>query len=126
MELILLIKNKLQTKYELEISRQTMMKYRQQLRFLLLSNEKRCKEVHIIFYTKEICSLCDDAEMLLELLEPEFPHTIEKRDIYSNEEWLKEYQLLIPVIEVNKEQLHVEEINYDRVKELLNKHKTRD
>lgn len=82
--------------------------------------------MHIIFYTKEVCSLCDDAEGLLSALETEYPHTIEKRDIYTKDEWLEEYQLLIPVVEVNGEQLNCEQINYDSLKALLHKHQKRD
>lgn len=78
--------------------------------------------MHIIFYTKEVCSLCDDAEALLSAFEMEYPHTLEKRDIYTKEEWLEKYQLLIPVIEINGEQLNCEEINYDSIKALLEKH----
>lgn len=82
--------------------------------------------MHIIFYTKEICSLCDDAEALLAAFEDEFPHTIEKRDIYSNDKWLEEYQLLIPIIEIDGEQLNCEEISYDTVHAFLEKHQKRD
>ncbi|RKQ35541.1 glutaredoxin family protein [Oceanobacillus halophilus] len=71
------------------------------------------------FYTKENCSLCDDAEALLSLFKYDYPHEIEMRDIYTNEDWLVEYQLLIPVIEVNGKQLNCEEINYDAVEEFL-------
>ncbi|MHA6251806.1 glutaredoxin family protein [Oceanobacillus sp. CAU 1775] len=78
--------------------------------------------MHIIFYTKEICSLCDDAEALLSAFSSDYPHTIEKRDIYSNEEWLEKYQLLIPVIEINGEQLNCEEISYDAIEDFLKKH----
>jgi glutaredoxin len=78
--------------------------------------------MQVILYTKEVCSLCEDAEALLAALEISYPHTLEKRDIYTDDEWLENYQLLIPVIEVNGEQLNVEEINYDTVEALLAKH----
>lgn len=78
--------------------------------------------MHIIFYTKEICSLCDDAEALLSAFSTEYPHTLEKRDIYSKEEWLEEYQLLIPIIEINGEQLNCEEISYEAIESFLKKH----
>lgn len=78
--------------------------------------------MHIIFYTKEVCSLCDDAEALLSAFETDYPHTLEKRDIHTKDEWLEKYQLLIPVIEINGEQLNCEEIKYDSIQKLLNKH----
>lgn len=79
--------------------------------------------MHIIFYSKEVCSLCDDAEALLSAFEIEYPHTLEKRNIYTKDEWLEEYQLLIPVIEINGEQLNCEEISYDTVEAFLQRHK---
>lgn len=82
--------------------------------------------MHIIFYTKEVCSLCEDAEGLLSAFSTEFPHTLEKRDIYTNDEWLEKYHLLIPVIEINGEQLNCEEISYDAVKAFLEKHVKRN
>ena len=78
--------------------------------------------MHIIFYTKEVCSLCDEAEALLSTFEQEYPHSLEKRDIYSNDVWLEDYQLEIPVIEINGEQLNCEEISYDSIENFLNKH----
>ncbi|MBN6205729.1 glutaredoxin family protein [Ralstonia pickettii] len=80
--------------------------------------------MHIILYTKEICSLCDEAEALLSAFSIEYPHTLEKRDIYSRDEWLEEYQLLIPIVEINGEQLNCEEINYDTLEKLLRKQST--
>ncbi|KKE79636.1 glutaredoxin family protein [Bacilli bacterium] len=75
--------------------------------------------LHINFYTKENCSLCVDAEALLSTFKRDYPYELEMRDIYSNDDWLEKYQLLIPVIEVNGKQLNCEEINYDSVKRLL-------
>jgi len=65
----------------------------------------------VIFYTKEVCSLCDDAYALLKMFQREYPFEIEKRDIYTNDEWLEEYQLLIPFIQINDTTLNCEEIN---------------
>ncbi|MGJ9457574.1 glutaredoxin family protein [Oceanobacillus sp. CF4.6] len=72
----------------------------------------------VIFYTKEACSLCEDAEALLSLFKGEFPYELEKRDIYSNDKWLEEYHLQIPVIEIEGKQLNCEELNYNAI-ELL-------
>lgn len=75
--------------------------------------------LHINFYTKDVCSICEDAEALLSIFRHEYPYELEIRDIYSKDEWLEEYQLLIPVIEVNGRQLNCEEINYDSIEQLL-------
>lgn len=73
----------------------------------------------VIFYTKENCSLCTEAEQLLNLFQTRFSFRLEKRDIYKNDVWLAKYQLEIPVIEVNGKQLQSEEINYDSIETLL-------
>ncbi|WP_156288394.1 glutaredoxin family protein [Oceanobacillus salinisoli] len=75
--------------------------------------------LHINFYTKEKCSLCDHAVTLLSLFQKDYPHEIERRDIYSNDKWLEQYHLLIPVLEVNGKQLNGEQINYDSLEQLL-------
>lgn len=82
--------------------------------------------MHIIFYTKKICPLCDDAEALLSSFEVDYPHTLEKRDIHSREEWLAEYQLQIPVIEINGEQMNCEEISFNTIEAFLKKHSERN
>ncbi|MFD1038822.1 glutaredoxin family protein [Virgibacillus byunsanensis] len=75
--------------------------------------------LHVIFYTKEVCSLCDDAKALLLMLENDYPFQLEERDIYTNDEWLEKYQILIPFVEVNGNTLNCEELNIDSLEELL-------
>jgi glutaredoxin len=75
----------------------------------------------IILYTKENCTLCFEAESLLSLFKKEYPYELEKKDIYENDALLEEYQLLIPVIELNGKQLNCVEINYDSIENLLMK-----
>lgn len=74
---------------------------------------------NVIFYTKEGCSLCDEAEALLSLFQHKYPYQVEKRDIYSNDDWLMQYQLQIPVVEMNGKQLIGEQINYQAIEILL-------
>ncbi len=57
------------------------------------------------FYTKENCPLCDKALFILEDLQEELGFTIEERDIYTNDEWLEAYGLMIPVVQVDGEDL---------------------
>lgn len=76
----------------------------------------------VIFYTKEICSLCDDAEALLYMFQHEYQFDVEVRDIYTNNEWLEKYQLLIPLVELNGEQISCEEMGYDALDKLFKKH----
>lgn len=65
----------------------------------------------VLFYTKENCLLCDEAYLLLELLEKDYDLDIEVRDIYSDDAWLEEYQVLIPVIQTEDTTLTAGEIN---------------
>ncbi|WP_096269522.1 glutaredoxin family protein [Paucisalibacillus globulus] len=76
----------------------------------------------VIFYTKEICSLCDDAEALLEMFQQDYEFEIEKRDIYTNDEWLEEFQLLIPVVEVKGIQLDCEHVDFFTMEKTLKEH----
>jgi glutaredoxin len=73
----------------------------------------------VFFYTKEICSLCDDAEALLEMFQQDYEFEIEKRDIYTNDEWLEKYHFLIPVIKINDIELDCEHVDYDTLLKTL-------
>lgn len=76
------------------------------------------------FYTKEICSLCEEAEALLYLFQEAFNLDIEVRDIYTNDTWLEKYHLRIPVIEIEIAQIDCETMSYDHLRQFLKKHAT--
>ncbi|WP_407681724.1 glutaredoxin family protein [Pseudalkalibacillus salsuginis] len=57
------------------------------------------------FYTKANCPLCDKALLVLEELQEELGFTIEERDIYQDDEWLEAYGVIIPVVQVDGEDL---------------------
>ena len=69
----------------------------------------------IIFYTKVNCLLCEEAWALLEL----FDKKVEVRDIHDQDAWLMAYQLKIPVIVVNGQELYGDQINLPRLEQLL-------
>lgn len=75
----------------------------------------------VLFYTKEVCSLCEEAYVLLNMLKQDYAFEIEERDIYTNDKWLEEYQLRIPVVEVNGKQIDCGEMNYESLKDILDK-----
>lgn len=79
------------------------------------------KILDVIFYTKEKCLLCEDALDMLRSFQDDYLLIIEERDIYTNKEWLMDYQIRIPVIEINGEQLDCEEISYKALSKLLQK-----
>ncbi|HLQ71266.1 MAG TPA: glutaredoxin family protein [Bacillota bacterium] len=71
------------------------------------------------FYMKENCALCDDIKAQLWLLQQYYDFEIEERDIYTCDEWLMEYQLSIPVVELNGNQLDCESASYQTIEKLL-------
>ena len=73
----------------------------------------------VIFYTKENCSLCDDAAALLSMFQHDYFFEIEERDIYTKDEWLEKYQLLIPYVKINDTTLNCEQFNMDNLEQAL-------
>jgi len=73
----------------------------------------------VIFYTKKVCSLCDDALILLLMFQSKYSFEIEERDIHTNDKWLEKYQLRIPVLEINGQEIDSEEIGYDALEQFL-------
>ncbi|SHF85615.1 glutaredoxin family protein [Ornithinibacillus halophilus] len=73
----------------------------------------------VIYYTKDNCSLCDDAKALLLMLQHDYPFELEERDIYTKDEWLEEYQLLIPYVQINQTTLNCEELNIGSLEKAL-------
>ena len=58
----------------------------------------------IKLYMKANCPLCEDAKQLLDLLlSKDIRAHYEEIDIYSKDEWLEKYQLMIPVVEIEGE-----------------------
>ncbi|MBU9722225.1 glutaredoxin family protein [Bacillus alkalicola] len=56
----------------------------------------------LYFYTKEGCPLCDKGLEILKMFKEDFSIEIVERDIYTNDAWLEEYQIRIPVVEDEK------------------------
>lgn len=74
---------------------------------------------HVRLYMKENCSLCDDVKGQLWLLQQDYSFEIEERDIYTRDDWLLAYQLNIPVLEINGNQLDCESVSYSAIEGLL-------
>lgn len=73
----------------------------------------------VIFYTKVHCPLCDNAHKLLQDLQTEIPFTIETVDIYQDDVLLEKYGLMIPVIEVDGQEIDYGIISIKKVKKAL-------
>ncbi|MFD1739396.1 glutaredoxin family protein [Bacillus salitolerans] len=59
----------------------------------------------VTFFTKENCPLCDKAKVIVEELSKELNFQIQEFDIYKDDELLEKYQVMIPVIAINAQEL---------------------
>lgn len=75
--------------------------------------------VKLEFYTKHNCSLCDDAYALIMMLKNYYSFELEERDIYTNDSWLEEYQLLIPAVRIKDTLLTCEAMNLNQLEKAL-------
>lgn len=75
--------------------------------------------LQIQFYTKSNCSLCDDAYAYLMMLQKDYPFKLNEIDIYTNDELLEKYQLLIPAVQINETFLTCEEISIEKLEYAL-------
>ncbi|MBP0726799.1 glutaredoxin family protein [Bacillus sp. RG28] len=78
--------------------------------------------VNITLYTKEKCGLCTEAKELLEEISKEYNIQINEIDIYSDDELLEEYQLMIPVIDVERERVGFGKISKLDIISVINGH----
>ncbi|GIP65259.1 hypothetical protein J32TS6_38140 [Virgibacillus pantothenticus] len=75
--------------------------------------------ITVYFYTKTACPLCDEAKWMLEMFQDEYGLQVEERDIYTNDQWLEQYQLIIPCIQVNGEILDASQLSWESLKKFL-------
>jgi thiol-disulfide isomerase/thioredoxin len=76
-------------------------------------------QTKVVFYTKIHCPLCDDAHKLLQDLQTEIPFQIQIVNIYENDTLIEKYGLMIPVVEVNGEEIDYGRISKEIVKKAL-------
>lgn len=79
----------------------------------------------VILYTKEFCPLCDDAKLMLETLQNKYSYHIEIRDIHTNNNWLEQYHLLIPCIEINDKTLDASELDWHTLEQFVQRYLSR-
>ncbi|MFD1926935.1 glutaredoxin family protein [Sporosarcina siberiensis] len=75
--------------------------------------------MHIVFYTKLGCSLCDDAERMMELVREDYPLSWTSVNILEDDVAHEKYMFMIPVIEMNNEVLLSGNIGYVDIVELF-------
>lgn len=75
----------------------------------------------VVLYSKEECCLCDNAKAILQELQREFSFQIEEVNIYKDDVLLEKYQIMIPVIEIDGEEVQCGIIQKDMIRKRLTK-----
>ncbi|KOO37139.1 glutaredoxin family protein [Priestia koreensis] len=75
--------------------------------------------MEVVVYTKETCSLCEKAIDLLEELKKEYRFTYTLVDIYQDDALLEKYQIMIPVVEINGEEVDFGIISAEKIRKRL-------
>ena len=73
----------------------------------------------VLLYTKTNCPLCDDAKVLLEVVLQDYNVEIREKDIYEDDDLLERYQLMIPVVEIDGEEIDYGQIDPTKVMKRL-------
>lgn len=74
----------------------------------------------VVFYTKEDCPLCDEAEALLQRLQGEYPFAVEAVDIASDGDLFQRYQYTVPVVVVGNGLTVAAPVTEERLRWALN------
>jgi len=74
------------------------------------------------FYTKEHCLLCEEALTIVEILQSMYSFQINICDIHERDDWLEQYFLLIPVVEINGTKLTGNQLTYPIIEETIKAH----
>jgi glutaredoxin len=75
--------------------------------------------VIIRLYSKTNCPLCDKAKQVLQELQKEFSFQINEIDIYQDDVLLEKYQLMIPVVEIDGEEVAFGIVHKDVIRKRL-------
>lgn len=73
----------------------------------------------ITLYTRSNCPLCDEAKLMLQLVQEDFPLEYKEVDIESDEALHEKYMLMIPVLEKDQNVLLYGNIGYADLLEAL-------
>ena len=75
--------------------------------------------MHVKFYTKPNCGLCDEAKLMMQLVQEDFTFTWTEIDIQSDDEIHEKYMLMVPVIEKDGDVLLYGNIGFVDIVELF-------
>lgn len=71
-----------------------------------------CLRMHMTFYRQEGCALCDEAEMMMKLVQEDYPLTWTSVDIREDDEIHEKFMLMVPVLTKGEEVLLFGNIGY--------------
>lgn len=78
-------------------------------------------KVIVKLYTRKTCPLCDKGKEVLVNLQAEFDFVLEEVDIYNDDRLTEEYGLMIPVVEIDGEQVQFGQIDRQTISHFLRK-----
>lgn len=73
----------------------------------------------ITFYTRANCPLCEEARLMLQLVQEDFELDVQEVDIESDEALHEKYMLMIPVVEKDSKTIIYGNIGYIELLEAL-------
>ncbi|MEK4486950.1 glutaredoxin family protein [Psychrobacillus sp. FSL H8-0484] len=73
------------------------------------------------FYTRPGCHLCEEAKLMLKLVQEDISFEINEVNIEENDELHEKYMLMIPVVEFENEIIQYGQIDYITLLEALEK-----
>lgn len=78
----------------------------------------------LILYTRNRCPLCDKAKSILMELQAQFAFRLQLVDIEESDELTEKYGLMIPVVELNGEEIQYGQIEKELIMEKLSRKQT--
>ncbi|WP_100373987.1 glutaredoxin family protein [Bacillus sp. FJAT-45037] len=70
-------------------------------------------------YSKDHCPLCDKGVAVLKELQQEIPFEFTVIDIYQDDDLLEQYQLMIPVVSINGEDIDFGQFSKGKIRNRL-------
>jgi glutaredoxin len=75
----------------------------------------------LTFYTRKKCPLCDKAKAVIEEIEKEYDFYYIEKDIDESDELTEKYGIMIPVVEIDGEEVEYGHVNKNVISNRLQK-----
>ncbi|MDC3416175.1 glutaredoxin family protein [Aquibacillus salsiterrae] len=69
----------------------------------------------VILYSKIDCPICEEAKQLILTLKDAYSFTLDEVDIYKDDLLLEKYQLMIPVVEIDCNEVDFGQIELGKI-----------